>query len=388
MPFWAAAASAIRSIGTVAARVGSGAKAVYNSQGMKNFGRAVYGTPQKRAFGLKTGGKAGIFGGGEGSGFLHHAGNVGQALWALDQASARFAANFSQYTETITIRVYGQRWARIVDLYTLSLCLLTSSSITLRQRFSGGEGLNVVIDRTGKYVELEFQRNLRGMDTIHSGGGRRLFDDPYWLTNELRVPISVSSLQDYLPTVLYQSQYGTQAAADAIGNREPARLTNPDPTSAVSGRQFNAWLVAQATLAAPGMVLVTHEKATNPAPIFDGRSMGTDLTAMFTQHLHSPLDYPPHPDGVLGQTYEVQAAPRGPWAANGRSTATMGVGFGAHAFNWARWWEGDGDNKYRWFAGWVGGTRQVVRFLWGAVTGAYYLTNPIPLASTKNPTPF
>jgi hypothetical protein len=281
-------------------------------------------------------------------GLLHAAGDIGQAMWGLDTALTRFEGQFSAFTEVVTVRVWGQRWASITNLYVLALSLFASCGPW--RRFVGGEGINVNIDRTGKFIELEFQRLQGGLDGTLYASVFENFHNPNWLSQELRTPNGGAvQVANTLPTVLYHPQ--SYALARALGI-DSADARFGDLFLAARDSMLAAYWLAHLP---PDMTLVTHDKHTNPFPIFDGTSRGTDLAVAFSQHLHDPCDYPPLSEAA--SVYQVVLAPQGLFPEAPRPGPGESSWISAPSGNW---WKFYALNLYRWFRGWVGGVVNIV----------------------------
>jgi hypothetical protein len=94
----------------------------------------------------------------------HDIGEIGGQTWGIDNLTSRFSSSMPTYSEMINVKVYGQRWAKIDDLYILAMSLLVcAGASTVRRLWVGDQAIRCTIDRTGKFVEVEFQQVLGGL---------------------------------------------------------------------------------------------------------------------------------------------------------------------------------------------------------------------------------
>jgi hypothetical protein len=294
MPLWAAvvrvakgAASAVRGAATRFRTTRAGAGSVIGrpgavaearpSPGADEFLKAIQGLGERKPGRLER---------------------LGLAMWGLDALKGRYDRAAPTFIETLQVNVQGQRWATVEDLYILAMCVVVD--LVDGRNWQGGQGVRCLIDRTAKYVEVEFQQTKQGLaEATVTGltglfsrmGGTaseaNLFHNPDWLSNEIKIPSKVRT-RERIPDVLLGAKSITGAWADR----------GRDRNDLIDNGNYTANRIANQTAAesADGIRLVTHEREVNPAPIADGLSRGTDLTALLAQALHESCDPPPVPE--------------------------------------------------------------------------------------------
>ncbi len=239
---------------------------------------------------------------------VHGMAEFGNASWGIDSIASRFNSSAPTFMESVTVKVYGQRWALIEDLYVLAMCIVVAR--VDGRSWQGGQGVRCVIDVTGKYVEVEFQQTKRGIAERFGTGVANLvgpnrspftlFHDPDWLTNEVRV-VGKARAIERLPDVLAPAGNaeggglgGTPRQTFEGGWAEQGHAR--DELAEFGG--FTGHMVVNQGPAnsLDGLKLVTHDRDVNPHPISDGASRGTDLCALVAQLLHDPGTPPPVPE--------------------------------------------------------------------------------------------
>lgn len=292
----------------------------------------------------------------------HRMAEVGQASWGIDSIASRFNSTAPTYMETITVKVYGQRWARVSDLYVLAMTIVvarTNGSLWL-----GGQAVRCTIDVTGKYVEVEFQQTTRGIaerlvgNVAGHGSPFVLFHNPNWLTNDVVIKgkeRAIATIPDVLAPAGQewinnwagrdQAEAGIQGLIDIHGS------ASGQTEVAASGLFTGNTVVNQGPDGSqPGLKLVSHDKDVNPAPLSDGASLGTDLCALVAAALHPPGVKPPEPD--TDRIYDPQVAPEPGGCLPLSHRPANGL---------AGWLERFANNPLRWIRGWksakVGGVK-------------------------------
>lgn len=346
---------------------------------------------------------------GHGRVWSDHAAGALQAAWGLDLIAGRLDTMFPQFVESVSIRVWGQRWATVEDLYVLGMSLLVSA--VDGAHWWGDQHIRCSINRTAKYVEIDFIQSKRGMvdnlsslaepfgqsasqvqqtvaDILAAAGGPILgglagalgnkaagdvariigmagvagigmtpfkkFHNPDWLNNELHT-LTKEQAVARMPDLLSPTQLPGPLDLNGVGqvglNVFAQGFLNQAHLHKDAGMDVllssGGFTANRVANQPPGVKLVTHETDVNPHLQFDGRSRGTDLISIVTALIQDPLAEVPTPETDSTWVATPEPQPPGEWEVM--------PNYGGRYGSYVTWWATRGMYPVRTLAYWAAG---------------------------------